>query len=178
MTTCMVAWIVLLTSISLLFDIWPQNCSFALELSHYPFQCKRYALMLCIVATMFFKMATEYGRCNSPNVLEKKICFFSRLQNLYFDTGITTVDLLISEIIHIYMCSGYVFQDGRQNGRYNSLINWNMSSCLSLTLRTVLSWFCKQLGRAGQLVTTIAFQFLHQSGTRSALMCGIGMLLL
>ena len=37
---------------------------------------------------------------------------------------------------HIYMCGGYVFQDGRQNGRYNHLLKWNMFSCYSLTSKT------------------------------------------
>ena len=37
-------------------------CSFAMALPHYSFHCARYAVMLYIVAAMFFNMAAEYGR--------------------------------------------------------------------------------------------------------------------
>ena len=51
----------------------------------------------------------------------------------------------------------------------------NNKNIIILHLRTFLSWFCARPGRAGQLVTTITFQF--RTSKRSALVCGIGMLL-
>ena len=67
------------------------------------------------VADMFFKMAAEYGRSNSLTYLKMFYVKSLTPKNLYFDTGIMTVCLLISEIYtFIYVCGGHVFQDGRR----------------------------------------------------------------
>ena len=55
---------------------------------------------------MFFKMAAEYGRCNTPTctgLLKNVFCQILDIPNLYFDTGIMTVGLLVSEIFFLYM---------------------------------------------------------------------------
>ena len=59
-------------------------------------------------------------------------------------------------------------------------VEWksNFNEYLLLFLRMVLSWFCAQLDCAGQMVQQYHSKSAHKSGSGTAFMCGIGMLLL
>ena len=103
----MVAWIVIVTFTLLLFDIWLPNYWFAMALSHYSFQCTRYAVVLYIVAAMFLRWP--------PNVVTvrvlrtwKRFLLSPWTQNLQFDTGIMAAGLLIAEIYKC-ICMAYMF---------------------------------------------------------------------
>ena len=77
-----------------------------------------------------------------------------------------------SRTCFIYKCATW---PQRLAGYNNNIPLPHMKAVPVLILRTFLSWFCARPGRAGQLVT-ITFQF--RTPKRTALKCGIEMLLL
>ena len=82
-----------------------------------------------------------FARCNYYQIVNLILVQSVKVVQKYF--GYCLIKYRTSFIFKIFLYQNYLCASSQQY----------------VAFRTVLSWFCAQLGRAGQLVTTITFQF-------------------